>query len=685
MRLLLILSVLIFINVDAQITENENLNIQDISFSNIQNQIGGNYANPPYPILFIHGLDGNLNTWNEVINYFSQLYGEKETLRFCLNSDYNNSTANYLYDITSFDTEGLANRNLYQITFDCDANGNCDNENNYLSNQAAIFKQGKAIGMAIASIVQSTGKDKVILIGHSMGGLAAREYIQNSQHHLLGYHSVAKLVTVGTPHWGSNFELAGLGDIFQVLTDINSNSEAVRDLRNSYDLTFLNKTPAVYLFGGIEDQYCLADDFFFEWHNVDINCNGLIYENIEGLNTLPIYTDIDYSSVWDPNDNIVDTIQLGYTIPMDISGGENFCFILGDNFYCESFKFDAEDMSGNIFNDYGHKQLAKEVYPNLLALDESDNYQNSYEIELNEIYSCFFTNQVMNLQSIDYDVFKFYIPADGYLNIDIFYADSLSYGNDVMLESEGLNANEIIASTPSTLNPQYYQNINNYVQQGWYYVKFHRSLAANEFTFYAFELSLDVIEPSWNCVNSSCVDPLDGSGIYSSLNDCELSCDPIIESSWNCVNSSCVDPLDGSGIYSSLNDCELICDPIIESSWNCVNSSCIDPFDGSGIFSSLNDCELECHTSNLNENNKFYYELYPNPSTDIFNVEFSTNANLEIDITVVNSIGQEIFKEMVEIEGQYIKQIDLSNYSKGIYNISFKTGDEIMNYRLILQ
>ena len=78
-------------------------------------------------------------------------------------------------------------------------------------------------------------------------------------------------------------------------------------------------------------------------------------------------------------------------------------------------------------------------------------------------------------------------------------------------------------------------------------------------------------------------------------------------------------------------------------------------------------------------------EIYPNPSRDIFNVEFSTTANQEIEIIVVNSIGQDIFNERVEVEGQYIKQIDLSNYSKGIYNISVKTGDEIINYRLILQ
>ena len=126
------------------------------------------------------------------------------------------------------------------------------------------------------------------------------------------------------------------------------------------------------------------------------------------------------------------------------------------------------------------------------------------------------------------------------------------------------------------------------------------------------------------------------------------------------------------------------CDPIIESSWNCINGSCVDPLDGSGIYSSLNYCELECHTSNLNENNELYYKLYPNPSRDIFNVEFSTNSNQEIEITVVNSIGQEVFNNSVEVDGQHIYQINLSNYSRGIYNLSVKTRNVTSNYRLIL-
>jgi len=75
-----------------------------------------------------------------------------------------------------------------------------------LSNQSAIAKQGVALKVVIQHVLSLTGRDKVILMGHSMGGLASREYLQNPDNWTDPYinHHVAKLVTTGTPHGGSN-------------------------------------------------------------------------------------------------------------------------------------------------------------------------------------------------------------------------------------------------------------------------------------------------------------------------------------------------------------------------------------------------------------------------------------------------------------------------------------------------
>ncbi|MDQ4077773.1 MAG: alpha/beta fold hydrolase, partial [Chloroflexota bacterium] len=51
----------------------------------------------------------------------------------------------------------------------------------------------------IERALRGSGSDKVILVGHSMGGLVARAYVQSSQYR----GDVERLITLGTPHRGT--------------------------------------------------------------------------------------------------------------------------------------------------------------------------------------------------------------------------------------------------------------------------------------------------------------------------------------------------------------------------------------------------------------------------------------------------------------------------------------------------
>jgi len=55
------------------------------------------------------------------------------------------------------------------------------------------------VALRVESILAQTGADQVILVGHSMGGLIARAYVQK----LGGAPKVAKIITLGTPHHGT--------------------------------------------------------------------------------------------------------------------------------------------------------------------------------------------------------------------------------------------------------------------------------------------------------------------------------------------------------------------------------------------------------------------------------------------------------------------------------------------------
>ena len=70
-------------------------------------------------------------------------------------------------------------------------------------------------------------------------------------------------------------------------------------------------------------------------------------------------------------------------------------------------------------------------------------------------------------------------------------------------------------------------------------------------------------------------------------------------------------------------------------------------------------------------------------SSNIFNLEF--NADSETEILVTNILGEQVYFESIKSIGEFNTQIDLSNFSKGIYNLTIKTFDEISNHKLILQ
>jgi len=79
-------------------------------------------------------------------------------------------------------------------------------------------------------------------------------------------------------------------------------------------------------------------------------------------------------------------------------------------------------------------------------------------------------------------------------------------------------------------------------------------------------------------------------------------------------------------------------------------------------------------------------EIYPNPSRDIFNVTFTSEDAQDLKVRICNVIGEELINEYLQqFIGEYTKQIDLSNNSKGIYFLEITTNNGVVNKKLILQ
>lgn len=71
---------------------------------------------------------------------------------------------------------------------------------------ASIDDYAALINKAVKALCKARGKDQVIMLAHSMGGLAVRAYLRNH-----GMEQTAKLIMLGTPHFGSTLANFAMG------------------------------------------------------------------------------------------------------------------------------------------------------------------------------------------------------------------------------------------------------------------------------------------------------------------------------------------------------------------------------------------------------------------------------------------------------------------------------------------
>ncbi len=201
----------------------------------------------PYPVIFVHGIASSADTWAAYRDYLIHNAGWAFGGIPTYNQDTKTVNMNCPTDPNLLTGCTGSAGDFYTLNFS-------DNQGLFLD----------VLGGELAEIIQAVldknpGATKVLLIGHSSGGLAAREYLQGLARVFdatttIPYRDdVAKLITIGTPHQGSfwaeachvNFDIfdifnkVGICDLLP--GGIDSNSVAIEDLQpNSSALNVLN-------------------------------------------------------------------------------------------------------------------------------------------------------------------------------------------------------------------------------------------------------------------------------------------------------------------------------------------------------------------------------------------------------------------------------------------------------------
>lgn len=87
-----------------------------------------------------------------------------------------------------------------------------------------VRSTARELAVAIEKLVAESGYEKVHVIGHSLGGLITRYYVQR----MGGHERVHTLVTLGTPHQGT--VLARAGSMLRLVRQLRPDSELIAEL-----------------------------------------------------------------------------------------------------------------------------------------------------------------------------------------------------------------------------------------------------------------------------------------------------------------------------------------------------------------------------------------------------------------------------------------------------------------------
>ncbi len=443
--------------------------------------IGRIEANIPYPIIFVHGLTSDHETWEDTIEEIQEILdlGDAYVFHACLNADLNNERAEYRNDVrtigwATYDNENINGQipeqaRLFAINFNEDIFNDWVNQDYDHSNTASIYKQGYGLKLMIEDVLEITNCEKVILVGHSMGGLAIREYLQRMEGgnrkwwrfpNQADGHRVAKVVTTGTPHLGCN-TWANLRDdpmLGPMRDDAipHYRSEAVRDLRYSYtdrenDDEIINGR---YLYGGDEDQLVVWDPD--DWDNIwvrgywnnDVNCNGR-EDRVTGLNELVQFNnegDI-VSGTFNDDMPLPDNLLYTWIVSNRLGLGGDGVVDRDRQYLYDGRDLIPRGVANGLQIDAGHLAEPGFYQSIIMGLDESNLYSTAYEVKTDwtEYYGIF-TPQFRNDFDTDVYVFEAADEGAGLLRVDLDLFEAMDLDNwMVSIHNEDEDAIAIIS------------------------------------------------------------------------------------------------------------------------------------------------------------------------------------------------------------------------------------------------
>ncbi|KAA3648987.1 MAG: T9SS C-terminal target domain-containing protein, partial [Bacteroidetes bacterium] len=79
------------------------------------------------------------------------------------------------------------------------------------------------------------------------------------------------------------------------------------------------------------------------------------------------------------------------------------------------------------------------------------------------------------------------------------------------------------------------------------------------------------------------------------------------------------------------------------------------------------------------------FNVSPNPSTGLFKLSFATMQNEKLNMNVRDVAGKVVYKDMLHVNGNFTKELDFSNFAKGVYFLQIQSGNNSRIEKLIIK
>jgi carbonic anhydrase/acetyltransferase-like protein (isoleucine patch superfamily) len=589
------------------------------------------------PVLMIHGLWGNINSFNELYNYL--------------------------------------NNNGYPINLMCYADYNATNDDSFSDNQFVVRDHITILLKKMRQNNYSAGK--VDIISHSMGGILSRQHIQSSEF----LNRINKLITLNSPHSGSP-----IGNL--------KNNSALKFLMPVIDKTVIklkfgnNAT----MFDGAVDDLAIESEAMYELNVRTLNRNTVPSHTIATEFNVEVGTYLDIMGVIisealdilsaeffnnlflnDAHDGIVTllsqkggltenkTYNTGSSQPIfhtkspkRIPVQSQIRILLNDNPQSSRFEqngFSPTPLMSNyrLNQDNSFNQISNELIPNSISIsapfDES-NFDLGETTDI-EITSTNGINRIVfyAIDNLNENYFKEEFQNS---QANLQYTISNDTYEDISFLALGFNDNGLVDYDIKTIG------VNSNITQ-----------TGIEFSNSEIYIQKDFIAPiSINVVYSNGDKRLltDLSNVQLTVNDISIA----EQFQTNMLKGNNFGSTTLSASYLTYS----ISTPVVVYESNIVMPD----------ISTLSNTDFELPI--LDED----FLIYPNPNNGQFAIKLNLHPNEKIKIIVYNSIGQKIstFENELTDENS-TKSISLKDLNSGIYYIKVFFGTDSKTGKVVIE